>query len=343
MIGSPASRPLGPLSPSLLEQLTCPLRVAFTQSRSDRQRPQRQTAPALLGDITHDVIEAALRGAEIDDAWSAAADSRKTADIPLPDALPAARRMRLRIRKRLPALMRLLADLGPSVELLTEHELQTADEALRGRPDLVANGSETVIVDYKSGLVEQDSEIRGSYRRQLLFYGELVRECLGLIPKRLLLFSLRQGIVSVPADLTVMRETAMQARQVRDDFNGRTPGPQPGHPSPATCRFCPHAPVCDPFWEAVDESWKPEVGLAVRGQLRTIPEHSAWGQSAVTVKVDGGPLRGREVHINGIAGDRISDASAGDRFAAIDLRPLTDDPSLLGCSPEPTNQRVAIS
>ena len=101
--------------------------------------------------------------------------------------------------------MRLLADLGPSVELLTEHELQTADGTLRGRPDLVACGSETVIVDYKSGLVEHDSIIRGSYQRQLMFYGELVRECLGLIPKRLLLFSLRQGIVGVPADPVVMR------------------------------------------------------------------------------------------------------------------------------------------
>lgn len=104
MTGSLASRPLGPLSPSLLEQLTCLLRVAFTQSRADRQRPQRQTAPALLGDIAPDTIEAALRGAEINHAGTAAAESRKTADVPSPDALPTARRMRFRIRKRLTAL-----------------------------------------------------------------------------------------------------------------------------------------------------------------------------------------------------------------------------------------------
>ena len=71
MIGSLASRPLGPLSPSLLEQLTCPLRVAFTQSRAGPQRSRRQTAPALIGDIAHDTIEAALQGAEINHAWTA--------------------------------------------------------------------------------------------------------------------------------------------------------------------------------------------------------------------------------------------------------------------------------
>ena len=339
---SAESRPLGPVSPSLLERLACPLRVAFTQRRSESQRLQRQTVTALLGNIAHDAIEAALRGADIDDAWSAAAESRKTVDIPFPETLPAARRTRIRIRKRLPALMRLLANLGPSIELLTEQELQTADETLRGRPDLIACGSETVIVDYKSGLVEHDSEIRESYLRQLLFYGGLVHECLGLIPKHLLLFSLRQGIITVPADPDVLRETATRARSIRNDYNDRTPGPQPAHPSPTTCRFCPHTPVCDPFWEAVDETWRPEVGLVVRGRLQTHPEHSAWGQSAMRIKVDSGPLSGRVVDISGIASDLVASASAGDHIAMTDLKSHTDDPSILRCSPDLASQRVAI-
>lgn len=345
MTGALASRPLGPVSPSLLDKLTCPLRIAFSQSvsRAGRQRPHRQTATALLGDIAHDTIEATLHGEEFDHAWTAAVESHRTDDFPSPDALPTARRTHLRIRKRLPALLGLLSGLGPNLELLTEYDLKTVDGALSGRPDLIAHGSETLVIDYKSGLVKLDSEIRETYERQLLLYGALVRECLGFIAKRLLLFSLRQGIIEIPADRHVMQETAKQARQIRLDFNRRTPGPQPGHPSPTTCRFCPHAPVCDPFWEAVDETWAPEVGLAVRGQLLTVPENSAWGQSTVIVKADGGPLRGREVHINAIARDLISNASEGDRFAAVDLRPLADDPSLLGCSPDPVDQRVAIS
>ena len=343
MTGPIASRPLGPLSPSLLEQLTCPLRVAFTQSRGGREWPHRQTTPSLLGDIAHETIEAALRGTEIDHAWTAASESRTAAGIASANALPTARRMRLRIRRRLPALLRELGEIGPRVELLTEHELKTADGEIRGRPDLIACGTETLVVDYKSGLVEHDSEIRASYRRQLLLYGALVHECLGLIANRLLLFSLRQGIIDVPADLVAMQETAAQARQARNDYNKRTPGPQPGHPAPTTCQYCPHAPVCDPFWDAVDETWEPEVGLAVRGHLHSHPENSAWGQSALTVEVDSGPLAGRVVHINGIAGDLIAHATVGNRVAAIGLRPLGEDPVVLSCSSNPDNQRVTVS
>lgn len=338
-----ASRPLGPVSPSLLDKLDCPLRVAFSQNRADQQRSKWQTAPALLGKIAHDTIEAALQGAELDHAWHEAVESHSTDDIPTLDVLPTAQRTRLRIKKRLPALLGLLAELGPNPELFTEHELETADRALRGRPDLIAHGNETFIVDYKSGLVKHNSVVRSRYRRQLLLYGELVRECLGLISTRLLLFSLRQGIVDIPADITMMQETAMQARQTREEYNSRTPGPQPGNPTPATCRFCPHAPVCEPFWEAVDATWTSEIGLAVRGRMQSHPEHSAWGRTAVTVDVDDGPLSGRVVHINGIASDLISSASAGDRVAITDLRSLTDDPSILGCSADPVEQRVAVA
>lgn len=342
MIEAASSRPLGPVSPSLLDRLTCPLGIALSQSGAARRRPQRKTASALLGDIAHDTIEATLQGAELDRAWIKAVESHRTDDFPSPDALPTARRTRLRIEKRLPALLSLLSELGPNLELLTEHELKTADGALSGRPDLIAHGDETVVVDYKSGLVKDGWEIRRTYERQLLLYGALVHECLGFIAKRLLLFSLRQGIIDVPADLSVMQKAATSARQVRIDFNRRTPGPQPGHPSPTSCRFCPHTPVCDPFWEAVDETWRPEVGLAVRGRLQTHPEHSAWGQSAMTVKADSGPLGGRVVHINGIAGDRIANASEGDRIAVTDLNSHTDDPSILRCSLDLASQRVAI-
>lgn len=343
MIGPPSSRPLGRISPSLLEELSCPLRVAFAQNRGGRKSLQPQAVPALLGDIAHDALEAVLRGEEIDRAWTAAEEHRCIDNIPSIDALPTARRMRLRIRKRLPALLRVLDGLGPDVKLLAEQEFETADAELLGRPDLIARGAKTLIIDYKTGLVRHDSVVRESHRRQLLFYGALVHECLGVTADRLLLFSLRQGIVEVPGDLSEMQQVAAEARQARNDFNERTPGPQPGRPSPTTCQFCPYAPNCDSFWVSVDESWEPTVGQAVRGRLQRKPEKSEWGQSTLTIEVHDGHLSGRVVRVNGIANDLVANAVVGDFVAAVDLRPLTDDFSSLGCSASPAGQRVTVS
>lgn len=342
MTGPNGSRPIEAVSPSLLERLDCPLRVAFSQSAGDRHWPLRKATPALLGEVAHDTIEAVLKGTEVDRAWATAVESRRSADVQSPAELPTARRTLLRIRKRLPALLQVLDEVGPDANLLIEHELETSDGQLRGRPDLIAHGSETLVVDFKSGLVEDRSEIRANYRRQLLLYGALVYECLGLSAQRLLLFSLRQGLIDVPADLAIMEATAAEARRLRGDFNKRTPGPQPGRPSPTTCQFCPHAANCDEFWAAVDKNWESTVGLAVRGSLQRIPESSAWGQSTLTIEVHDGPLSGQVVQVNGIAGDLVANAIVGDLVAAIDLRPLTDDFSSLGCSTTLASQRVTV-
>ena len=342
MTGPHGSQRIGAVSPSLLEQLDCPLRVSFSQSVGNRHWPHRKATPAVLGAVAHDTIEAVLRGTEVDRAWVRAIESRRSADVRSLAELPTARRTLLRIRKRLPTLLQVLDEVGPDANLLIEHELETADGQLRGRPDLIAHGSETLVVDFKSGLVEHRSGIRASYRRQLFLYGALVHECLGLSARRLLLFSLRQGLIDVPADLPIMEETAAEARRLRDDFNKRTPGPQPARPSPTTCQFCPHAANCDAFWAAVDENWVSTVGLAVRGSIQTSPEKSAWGQSTLTIEVHDGPLSGHVVQVNGIADDLVTNAIAGDLVAAIDLRPLTDDCSSLGCSTTLARQRVTV-
>jgi hypothetical protein len=134
-----------------------------------------------------------------------------------------------------------------------EDWLETEDGALGGMPDLVVlPGDDTaLVIDYKTGLVTDDTAVKVGYVQQLLFYGALVSERLGAVPFALALLSLREGLVEVEADPAAMREVAARARSLRVAYNSRVPDAQPASPSEENCQWCPYAARCTLFWEAV--------------------------------------------------------------------------------------------
>lgn len=323
-----SSRALGPVSPSLLTRLACPLRVAFEQAGEGGSAEPSEAAA--LGTVAHRAIELALEGVPLDEAWDQGCSEQQERSGVDPMDYPAARRTLLRLNKHVPRLLELLNTMSAS-RRLSETWLETADNALGGQPDLVAldPGNLATVVDYKSGLVSDDEGVRATYVRQLLFYGVLADECLQATPVMLALLSLREGVVQVEPTSEGMAEVAALARAARLEYNQRVPGAQPANASEENCHWCRYAARCSAFWQGVEPHWAASVGETVRGRVEVEPEHATTGVTTLQVRVLHGPLVGSTAILAGIPSGLITSAVVGSVISALDLRTRSEDPLVL--------------
>jgi hypothetical protein len=323
-----SSQALGPVSPSLLTRLACPLRVAFEQAGAGGSSEPSEAAA--LGTVAHRAIELVLEGDELDDAWAQGCAEEQARSGSDPMDYPAARRTLLRLKKHLPRLLDLLGTM-PDSRRLSETWLETADVALGGKPDLIAISRDNLalVIDYKSGLVSDDAGVKSVYVRQLLFYGALVDECLMATPVMLALLSLREGVVHVVPSGEGMAEVAALARAARHEFNQRVPRPQPAEPSEENCQWCRFAARCSAFWQAVEPHWAVAVGAAVRGTVEADPEHATTGVTTLQVLVGDGPLAGSLAILAGIPSPLVASVAIGSVVSVLDLRARSDDPLVL--------------
>jgi hypothetical protein len=337
------SQALGPVSPSLLTRLACPLQVAFEQAGT--RGSAEPSEAAALGTVAHRTIDLALAGDDVDDAWGQGCAEEQTRRGTDPMSYPAARRTLLRLKKHLPRLLELLSTM-PDSRRLSETWLETADSALGGQPDLIAISPDdlAMVVDYKSGLVTDDDGVKSAYARQLLFYGVLTNECLGVTPVMLALLSLREGVVQVEPAAGDMAEVAALARAARLDYNQRVPGAQPANASEENCQWCRHAARCSAFWQGVEPHWAGSVGETVRGRVEVEPEHAATGVSTLQVVVEQGPQVGSTAILAGIPSGLVANAVVGSVISALDLRARSEDPLVLTWTNRATSlRRIAVS
>ena len=323
-----SSRELGPISPSLLTRLACPLRIAFEQSLTGGT--STSSDEAVLGSVAHRAIELALKGRDLDEAWSESCEEERARTDADPRTYAAARRTLLRLQKHVPRLLELLSSMSESERLL-ETWFETPDSALGGKPDLVVvRGDNTAaVIDYKTGLVTSDDGVKSAYIRQLLFYGALVYECLHAVPVILALLSLREGVVQVEPTSEGMAEVAAEARASRSEFNGRVPGAQPANASEENCQWCPFAAQCEAFWQGNEPHWVSSVGEAVRGTVETEPEHAASGVTTLQLLVSDGHLTGSMAIVAGIPTELVAHVGVGSVVGALDLRIRSEDPLVL--------------
>lgn len=337
-----SSKALGPVSPSLLTRLACPLRVAFEQAGSGgRAEPSEAAA---LGTVAHRAIELTVGGNGLEAAWEQGCIEQRDRSGIDPMNYPAARRTLLRLKKHLPQLLDLLAAM-PHAQRLSETWLVTDDQALGGQPDLVAIDLDNLamVVDYKSGLVSDDEGVKATYVRQLLFYGVLISECLQATPVMLALLSLREGVVQVEPTAEGIAQLATIARAARLEYNQRVPGTQPASASEENCQWCRYAARCSAFWQGVQPDWS-SVGEAIRGTVEAEPEHAMTGVTTLQVIVEHGPLTGSIAILAGIPSGLVAGAAVGSLISVLDLRIQSEDPLVLTWTSKATSlPRITVT
>lgn len=308
------SRALASLSPSRLQRLACPARVAFEQGTPGAGR----SGPAAeLGAVTHRAIELTLEGEDAQVAWARSCDEVAASGAD-PRNLPSARRYAARFRKRMPAIQAFVDSLAPA-ELKVEQRLVSPDGEIEGTPDLVlVRENDLIVVDHKTSLVtHDDEEPRREYVQQLRIYAGLAEEAYGVPARRCVLMSTREGAVEVEVSPQLIAESLTEARSAREEFNDRVPGPQPAAPSPENCQWCRSQPACDAFWGAVDEAWTESAGECVQVEVTRAPERAATGAISIRGRVTRGTLEtGADVVLAAIDADCFPRVERGQTVAA---------------------------
>lgn len=320
-----ASTTLTSISPSRLERLACPARVAFEQLGAGGSS-QQLNAPAIRGQIAHRALELVALGAEVDAAWEKALTDAARGGVDV-EAVPELRRTGLRYRRRARDLQELLVSVGrhrPHAEV----ELQTADGLVRGCADLVLERSDDlVIIDHKAGVVLAEDRPKASYVRQVQLYAVMAEAHFRKTVSEGILLSLRDGRVAVDVDPASLVEAERSARAAVDAFNAAVPGAQIAAPSPSRCRFCPYTARCDGFWEAAGPGWIDEVGIFVRGVVMRA-EVAANGLGSLEIEVADQAPNDR-VHVSGIPSQLIEQLEPAEPVSLTGLGRHPRDAALL--------------
>ena len=190
-----------------------------------------------------------------------------------------------------------------------EFELRSADGFIVGRADLIAHGEfGTWIIDYKSGVERElgtGKALIREHENQLRLYSFLWANSHGDWPTATFLLPFDGPEIEVAVDPRACEEVALEARRLVGEYNAALPEPPPAAPSPDTCRYCSHVGECQPFRNACDTTWAPDlltlVGTVVTGEL------SARGGRSLLVDVDGGSIPPGRVAVTHIA-NSIRDA-----------------------------------
>lgn len=310
-------RPLPSVSPTLAEVMrVCQLRAALSRAQSTSQFVLG-SPKAWLGTAYHAVLEHIVSGRtadenveqKIDRLWNEAIANQqnRASHHPLDRRFGCAENwpgyylvrasVALRARELTASIdpCTKCSSPGASVEpgsVYREREFTAFGGKLLGRPDLVRDDE---IVDYKSGSITEFDEdtqaeiVRASYVRQLRIYGFLVRETLGLLPRRGLLVPVAGPAVEVALEQGDCAREAAHAVAVLDSFNSnmsRLDVPGLGSPSPESCRWCPFKGVCPSFWQSVSSDWSGQLdGEAIEGRVAATPAHIHSG-SAIALSLE---------------------------------------------------------
>lgn len=242
--------------------------------------PLAPQAAAKLGDVIHNVMEAAGSNLDRDAAirlWnqkSMEVDT-KLHDNPVTRGLsPLSRSLRNYEVRRLMTIRMVcsLQGVSPSAGRATrvdrnyplkEKPLQSLDGLIRGKIDLVEHRADGwVLVDYKSGDVTEldddgSSHIKESYKVQLLLYAALLKEAQNITVQKAVLKTLDGDEHEVEIDSSRADEVACEARQLLNEFNSGVIGSEPerlGLPLPADranhafgCFDCLYRPKCPAY------------------------------------------------------------------------------------------------
>ena len=207
----------------------------------------------------------------------------------------------------------------------TEVALQSGDARIRGTADLVAETADgPVVIDYKSGIprdAQSGEALVDDYVRQIQLYGYLVHEAQRMWPVRGWIVPLDGPPIPVAVDPDVCAAVAKTAREVMTAFNA-DPGRAPAHPSPASCRFCPHQARCDAFAASCDASWAPAL-VAVIGRVAAFDSVST-GVVSLVIDVERGSIPADRVgvtRVSPLAFPEVTDIAIGSRVLASGLVP----------------------
>ncbi|HET8892542.1 MAG TPA: PD-(D/E)XK nuclease family protein [Gaiellaceae bacterium] len=298
----PASALVERLSPTSFEILhECKLRFAFGQQPS--RHAFGGTPATRLGTVCHNVLDEAVRTgilqledwrSRIEQLWDSqlAEFTRRERLSDDPARWPGYQLKRARLFHVAGRIRELLEALPADTELLTEQPLAAEGGRLYGRPDLIIRSTERhQIIDYKSGGVmdRETNQPRDAYARQLQLYAFLEHDASGTWPTSAHLFPLQGAPVEIDIEAERCSEVAAQALDELAAYNAVVPLTPEANPTPAHCRWCPHATVCGPFWEACDESWAPTV-LAAAGRVTRVFQ-TPLGGVTVYFDVDSGSVK----------------------------------------------------
>jgi CRISPR/Cas system-associated exonuclease Cas4 (RecB family) len=322
-----SSKPIGALSPSRLDRLSCPARVAFEQAGTGWSKP---SAAAVLGSTVHRAIAHLIHSELPDQAWEHACDDLN-AQGQDPRSLPGARRAAIRFRRQSSTVLQTIEDAHPAEAPVVEVTLRSSDGQLEGTPDLVlVTESGLVVIDHKTSTVAEDGVARPAYEQQVRIYAGLAAAQYGRPVIRGILISTRQGVVDVDVTPDLVEAALNDARQARSAYNDRVPGLQPAHASPERCRWCPYRARCDGFWDSVDVSWRDEVGECTRARVIGSPEVAADGRAALSIQSTGGPMSLHEqLTLAEVPEINVAGLADGDAIAMTGLRKRDASPQVV--------------
>ena len=215
-------------------------------------------------------------------------------------------------------------------ELRVECDLASPDGLVAGRLDLLIVGEQPAVVDYKSGGVTDDDDLRSGYARQLALYAWLASTTLELTGVEAALFSLREGLVAVDVSDSVQESIVAEAREARNQFNARVPSAQPATPTVEVCRWCKFACDCDEAWRALDDGRIDRLGWGEAGRGRVVEPAtiSRSGRAALTLDVEHGTVAGQATIID-IPAIVTNGLARGTGVSVIGLSIRSDEPLTL--------------
>jgi hypothetical protein len=291
----------------------------------------------VLGTVAHRTLELLLRSPPEDpDQWEAIAAvhwqeaivevASRGAEPPAPS--PSRRTLARICRVAIPAIRGLVLAAGRDPHLNCELPLAAFEEHLIGRADLIIDGQrDLVLVDYKTGLVSENGELRPAYIAQLRLYAAMIHNALGRWPNKAMLVSLRQGVVDVAVEPDACDELAQEAVRLLTAYNALAPGPQPAKPSTEVCLACPVSEHCNAFWLTI-RPFSDAAGSrrhSVEGTVVGDLEPASWGVAAIRVQVVRGTLDPSERIVTHVPFDTAQQLSPGTlvRLVDLDMEPRT--------------------
>lgn len=282
-----------------------------------------------------------IQGGDYQGSWESACNKLCEGGGLDPRTLPGARRAQLRFQRLSAQVLAFVHEVGEAVAH-PEDALISRDGALTGTPDLVlVRPHDAVVLDYKTGLVVEEGVPNASYERQIRLYAGLVSERHERPVSRGVLFSSRQGAVDVDVSPAAVAATMAEARAAWAAYNDRVPGPQPAHPEPGVCRWCPYQARCDAFWDVVDDTWIPEVGESLMVQVQEPPEIAANGLGALLTIVESGTGEKRaSLLLAEVPTALLGQVSQGDVLAVVGLRRIAGRPDQVYWSERSSLERV---
>lgn len=268
----PKLRSITKLSPTLFATLKrCLLRAGLRQSKA--QQTTRSSKAALLGTITHRVLEKsgiisrdgeALR-TQAEAIWDEVVGGmeKELQTSSLDRHLLPIRKwkkyflLRERTIRRCEEIVS-TQSISETQVVASEHKFDSVKDGFTGKPDLVLRRAEgLVIIDYKSGELPDDVQEREkqieSWQQQILFYASIVKEEFGEWPVGGEIRLLSKKVIPISIDIQETKTLVVEAQALKRNYNAKIDAgvshSELAHYSVDGCAFCEFKGACDTFWK----------------------------------------------------------------------------------------------